>query len=89
MAEIEMNIEQSVELINDESEAMPLLPRQTWNSQLAFLKAILKAKQALERAENSLKLETEPPNFRSQVEPGNEILIMGEIGDRIPIVTDL
>jgi hypothetical protein len=65
VVEVEKNIEQSVELIQDESEEMPLLPRQTWNSQLAFLKAILKAKQALERAENSLKLEAEPPSFRS------------------------
>jgi hypothetical protein len=73
VAEIEKNIEQAVELIKYESEETPLLPRQTWNNQLAFLKAILKAKQALERAENSLKLEAEPPSFRSQVEPGNEI----------------
>jgi hypothetical protein len=65
VVEVEKNIEQSVELIQDESEEMPLLPRQTWNSQLAFLKAILKAKQALERAENSLKMEAEPPSFNS------------------------
>ncbi|MCU0532348.1 MAG: hypothetical protein MUD14_00350 [Hydrococcus sp. Prado102] len=29
----------------------PLLPRQAWRSQLAYLKAILKAKQALDRSE--------------------------------------
>ncbi len=29
----------------------PLLPRQAWNSQLAYLKAVLKAKQALDRRE--------------------------------------
>ncbi|MBV9389486.1 MAG: hypothetical protein JOZ78_23945 [Chroococcidiopsidaceae cyanobacterium CP_BM_ER_R8_30] len=31
-----------------------LLPRQAWKSQLAFLKILLKAKQALDRVEDSL-----------------------------------
>lgn len=29
----------------------PLLPRQAWNSELTFLKVLLKAKQALDRRE--------------------------------------
>jgi hypothetical protein len=33
----------------DESEKIPLLPRSAWNSQLAHLKAVLKAKQALDK----------------------------------------
>lgn len=36
----------------DELENTPLLPRKAWNSQLAYLKAILKAKQSLDRAES-------------------------------------
>jgi hypothetical protein len=43
-----------VDPLNDES-SFPLLPRQAWRSQLAYLKAILKAKQALDRSE---KLDT-------------------------------
>jgi hypothetical protein len=31
----------------------PILPRQAWNSQLAYLKAILKAKQALDKREKA------------------------------------
>jgi hypothetical protein len=35
-------------------EKPPLLPRNAWKSQLAFLKAILKAKQALDRREKTI-----------------------------------
>ncbi len=33
--------------------SQPILPRQAWNSQLAYLKAILKAKQALDKREKA------------------------------------
>jgi hypothetical protein len=34
----------------DELEKIPLLPRSAWNSQLAYLKAVLKAKQVLDKS---------------------------------------
>jgi hypothetical protein len=34
-----------------------LLPRQAWQSQIAYLKAILKAKQALDRIEKKAVIE--------------------------------
>jgi hypothetical protein len=33
------------------TEKMPLLPRSAWNSQLGYLKALLKAKQALDKSQ--------------------------------------
>jgi hypothetical protein len=33
---------------------IPILPRSAWSSELAFLKAMLKAKQALDRREKAL-----------------------------------
>jgi hypothetical protein len=38
---------------NDNSQ-IPILPRSPWSSELAFLKAMLKAKQALDRREKAL-----------------------------------
>ncbi len=38
---------------NDNSQ-ISLLPRSAWSSELAFLKAMLKAKQALDRREKAL-----------------------------------
>ncbi len=38
---------------NDNSQ-IPILPRSAWSSELAFLKAMLKAKQALDRREKAL-----------------------------------
>ena len=35
---------------NDNSQ-LPILPRSAWSSELAFLKAMLKAKQALDKKE--------------------------------------
>ncbi|WP_144867919.1 hypothetical protein [Hyella patelloides] len=37
---------------NRENSSSPLLPRSPWNSKLAFLRAIFKAKKALDRIEN-------------------------------------
>ena len=36
-----------------EFESLPLLPRSAWQSQLTFLKVLLKAKQALDKSESS------------------------------------
>lgn len=33
----------------DELEKIPLLPRSAWNSQVTYLKVLLKAKQALDK----------------------------------------
>ncbi len=33
------------------SQTSPLLPRSAWNSQLTYLKVLLKAKQALDKSE--------------------------------------
>jgi hypothetical protein len=38
---------------NDNSQ-IPILPRSAWSSELAFLKAMLKAKQALDKKHKSL-----------------------------------
>lgn len=38
---------------NDNSQ-IPILPRSAWSSELAFLKAMLKAKQALDRREKAM-----------------------------------
>ena len=38
---------------NDNSQ-IPILPRSAWSSELAFLKAMLKAKQALDKKEKAL-----------------------------------
>lgn len=35
------------------NESAPILPRSAWNSQLAWLKAVMKAKQALDRQEKA------------------------------------
>ncbi len=40
----------SFEPSKDEFENHPILPRVAWSSQLAFLKAILRAKQALDKS---------------------------------------
>lgn len=46
------NIDNEPEKSANEIEPEPLLlPRQAWQSQIAYLKAILKAKQALDRIE--------------------------------------
>lgn len=37
---------------NDNSQ-IPILPRRAWSSELAFLKAMLKAKQALDKKEKA------------------------------------
>ena len=37
----------------DEQEELTILPRGAWNSQIAYLKAIMKAKQALDRTEKA------------------------------------
>ncbi len=39
--------------VNDNSQ-IPILPRSVWSSELAFLKALLKAKLALDRKEKDL-----------------------------------
>lgn len=39
----------------DEQEELTILPRAAWNSQIAYLKAIMKAKQALDRTEKEFK----------------------------------
>lgn len=38
---------------NDNSQ-IPILPRSAWSSELAFLKAMLKAKQALDKKQKAL-----------------------------------
>ena len=38
---------------NDNSQ-IPILPRSAWSSELAFLKAMLKAKQALDKKHKAL-----------------------------------
>jgi hypothetical protein len=43
----------SLESSKDGSEEFPILPREAWKSKLAYLKAILKAKQALDRIEKA------------------------------------
>ncbi|MFH7028988.1 MAG: hypothetical protein ACHBN1_27245 [Heteroscytonema crispum UTEX LB 1556] len=40
-----------VESSKDGLEKIPVLPRSAWNSQLGYLKAVLKAKQALDKRE--------------------------------------
>jgi hypothetical protein len=40
-----------VELAKTLSQTSPLLPRSAWNSQLTYLKVLLKAKQALDKSE--------------------------------------
>ncbi|MBN4000527.1 hypothetical protein [Nostoc sp. LPT] len=35
---------------SQELEKIPLLPRSAWNSQLSYLKVLLKAKQALDKS---------------------------------------
>ncbi len=37
------------------AESSPLLPRSAWNSQLTYLKVLLKAKQALDKSGNFLE----------------------------------
>jgi len=41
----------SVESLTNGSEAYPILPREAWKSKLTFLKAILRAKRALDQIE--------------------------------------
>lgn len=43
----------SFESSKDGSEESPILPREAWKSKLAYLKAVLKAKQALDRIEKA------------------------------------
>lgn len=38
-----------LEFSRDESEIIPLLPRSAWNSQVTYLKLLLKAKQVLDK----------------------------------------
>jgi hypothetical protein len=52
MAELsDLPINEVLDNGNTQQETFPLLPRQAWNSQLAYLKQMLKAKQALDRVE--------------------------------------
>ena len=39
--------------LNDNSQ-IPILPRSAWSSELAFLKAMLKSKQALDKRQKAL-----------------------------------
>ncbi|MBN3906105.1 MAG: hypothetical protein HWQ35_05950 [Nostoc sp. NMS1] len=39
----------------DKISLSPLLPRSSWNSQMAFLRAVFRAKKALDRIENETK----------------------------------
>lgn len=44
-----------VNSLKEEAKELSILPRQAWTNQLAFLKAILRAKLALERIEKENK----------------------------------
>lgn len=51
----------------------PLLPRQAWKSQLAFLKVLFRAKQALDQAEKAVDQpwgHQRPPNEGIDLPPG-------------------
>lgn len=41
--------------ITEVSSTTPLLPRSAWNSQLSYLKILLKAKQTLDKSEKNNK----------------------------------
>jgi hypothetical protein len=43
---------ENLNLFNDNSQ-IPILPRSAWSSELAFLKALLKAKIALDKREKA------------------------------------
>jgi len=44
----------NIEANTNELEQIPLLPRSAWNSQLGYLKALFKAKQALDKRQKQV-----------------------------------